>query len=275
VTSKENIGLTIPPEVLHNKGLSDTEKIVLAEIKKLEPCTASNQHLADFLGMSRLKIIRTIKNLIEKNFVQVTRFSETKREYRTSIKIDTSIKNDTSENDPKNGIKNDTSASIKNDTPSIKIDTDASIKNDTGLVSKLIQTSIKNDTQVYRDNNEYIDKYIEEDNARAREDSPPSVPDEVLKAYQDEIRPVCSAFEMEKLAEDVKHFGSDCVVKAIQRAVLRNKRSLSYIEGILKRWETDGYDEGGTHGKSGRNSQQDEIDTWAEQFAHLGSNENS
>ena len=223
--------LKIPFGILRNTELTECEKIVLAEIDYLSPCTKSNQNLADTLGMPKQKLTRTIKKLIEKNFIQVEYSSPVKKTLVTSIKIDTT-KNDTSIKT--NTIKNDTS--VKND--SSKNDTSNGIKIDPRLVSNLTQTSIKIDTQDNRDKD--IDKGG--DNARAREDSPTAVPDEVLKAYQDGIRPVCSSIELEKLADDVKHFGSGAVVKAIERAVLRNKRSLAYIEAILRSWETDGYD---------------------------------
>ncbi len=65
----------------------------------------------------------------------------------------------------------------------------------------------------------------------------------VIKTYEDNIRPAISPLEFEKLADDVEHFGKDAVIKAIERADYRNKRSLGYIEAILKRWETEGYDD--------------------------------
>ncbi|EHM37848.1 hypothetical protein HMPREF0080_02032 [Anaeroglobus geminatus F0357] len=42
----------------------------------------------------------------------------------------------------------------------------------------------------------------------------------------------------------VEAHGEAFVQKAIERAVMRNKRSLAYITGILSRWESNGYDEG-------------------------------
>jgi predicted phage replisome organizer len=67
--------------------------------------------------------------------------------------------------------------------------------------------------------------------------------DDALKVYVDEIRPVPSPLECEKLEDDVEHYGAELVVKAIQRASMRNKRSMGYVESILKRWESDGYDD--------------------------------
>lgn len=49
---------------------------------------------------------------------------------------------------------------------------------------------------------------------------------------------------MERLADDIEHFGAAKCIEAIKRAVLRNKRSLGYVESILRSWEVNGYDEG-------------------------------
>lgn len=74
-------------------------------------------------------------------------------------------------------------------------------------------------------------------------DSTTTTFDDALKAYVDEIRPMPSPLECEKLEDDVEHYGAELVVKAIQRASMRNKRSMGYVESILKRWESDGYDD--------------------------------
>ena len=64
-----------------------------------------------------------------------------------------------------------------------------------------------------------------------------------VEKYEDGIHPLSSQIEADKLMSDVEQYGEDRVVKAIERAVLRNKRSLAYIEAILRSWEANGYDE--------------------------------
>ena len=76
----------------------------------------------------------------------------------------------------------------------------------------------------------------------------PSAACDILKAYGDNIYPVSSPVEAEKLKALVDTHGETFVAKAIERAVMRNKRSLAYITGILNNWEANGYDEG-TEGK--------------------------
>ena len=85
---------------------------------------------------------------------------------------------------------------------------------------------------------------------------------EVLKAYRKNIYPMPGEMDLEKLKAMVDDFGSDIVVKAIDRAVTRNKRSLAYIHGILKSWQAGGYDDENTKAQpTPRNSKKEAIDT--------------
>lgn len=77
---------------------------------------------------------------------------------------------------------------------------------------------------------------------REEEEHPSS--SDILKMYGDNIHPVSSPVEAEKLKALVDTHGETFVAKAIERAVMRNKRSLAYITGILNNWEANGYDEG-------------------------------
>lgn len=72
---------------------------------------------------------------------------------------------------------------------------------------------------------------------------------EVLNAYRKNIYPMPGEMDLEKLKGLIDDFGSNAVIKAIDRAVARNKRSLAYIRGILNNWRADGYDEEGTKAK--------------------------
>lgn len=82
--------------------------------------------------------------------------------------------------------------------------------------------------------------------SRVKEQTPinssTTFPSPALEIYQREIRPICSEIEQNRLTDDIERYGEETVIKAIERAVIRGKRSLGYIEGILKRWEQDGYD---------------------------------
>ncbi|SHK02464.1 phage replisome organizer N-terminal domain-containing protein [Megasphaera elsdenii] len=66
---------------------------------------------------------------------------------------------------------------------------------------------------------------------------------DVITAYRKNIYPMPGEMDLEKLKALADDFGSDTVIKAIDRAVTRNKRSLAYIHGILKSWQAGGYDD--------------------------------
>ena len=85
--------------------------------------------------------------------------------------------------------------------------------------------------------------------------------DEIMGYYSSNIHPVSSLVEKDKLIALVETHGDAFVHKAIERAVVRNKRSLAYITGILNRWEANGYDEGISEShKSSRNQWQHSED---------------
>lgn len=80
---------------------------------------------------------------------------------------------------------------------------------------------------------------------------------QVVEVYEKSIRPVPSPADLERLSGCLDHYGKDALLKAIDRADYRGRRSMGYIEGILKSWEQNGYDdpEEDQHGKDGRRVQ--------------------
>ena len=109
--------------------------------------------------------------------------------------------------------------------------------------------------EIEKEKDKEIDKEIEEEKEEEKkeekeeekkEEHPSS--SEILKMYGDNIHPVSSLVEADKLRVLIEAHGETFVAKAIERAVMRNKRSLAYITGILNNWEANGYDEG-TEGK--------------------------
>ena len=79
----------------------------------------------------------------------------------------------------------------------------------------------------------------------------------VIQEYSDNIHPVSGQIESDRLMELLDRFGKAWVIAAIQRAVLRNKRSLGYIEGILKGWDTNGFDDVEAKGNGQRSARRD------------------
>ena len=66
---------------------------------------------------------------------------------------------------------------------------------------------------------------------------------QVVEVYEKSIRPVPSPADLERLSDCLDHYGKDALLKAIDRADYRGRRSMGYIEGILKSWEQNGYDD--------------------------------
>lgn len=233
-------GLWIPVEILTDTDLTSTEKLVVAEIYFLQPCVASNEHIGNILNLNKRQVMRIIKKLEEKGWIKTIYLSPVKREI-------TSTKNVTSD---KIGTSDKMSPTTKNvTTKNVTIYQKChhtSAKIGTELVTKLVPNSTKNVTLDNRDNIENI----VENNTRAREEATTTIPENVLMTYQDNIQVITRPYELERLTDDVEHYGADTVIKAIHRAVLRNKRSLGYIEGILKDWETNGFDNESTQQKS-------------------------
>ncbi len=60
----------------------------------------------------------------------------------------------------------------------------------------------------------------------------------------------------EQLRDMERTYPPDWINEAFEIAVSNNKRALRYIQAVLKRWETEGKDEG--YGRSGRSSSQAE-----------------
>ena len=66
---------------------------------------------------------------------------------------------------------------------------------------------------------------------------------QIVEAYEKSIRPIPSPADLERLSDCLDHYGKDALLKAIDRADYRGRRSMGYIEGILKSWEQNGYDD--------------------------------
>lgn len=137
------------------------------------------------------------------------------------------------------------------------------LQSNTDVTNKALQSNVE-----IRDKSiEYRDKSKEnrEEKVESRKKETGTSDDglkDAVNAYRKNIYPMPGEMDLEKLQALVDDFGSDIVVKAIDRAVIRNKRSLAYIHGILKRWQADGYDDENTKAQPApRNSKKAAIDT--------------
>lgn len=91
-----------------------------------------------------------------------------------------------------------------------------------------------------------------------------SAANKALQLYANSIHPVSSEIEKDKLLSLIERHGETWVCKAIERAVLRNKRSLAYVTGILQHWEASGYDE--AEQKQGKSSSVTGYSQGAEEY---------
>lgn len=138
------------------------------------------------------------------------------------------------------------------------------LQSNTDVTNKALQSNVE-----IRDKSiEYRDKSKEnrEEKVESRKKETGTSDDglkDVTTAYRKNIYPMPGEMDLEKLKALVDDFGSDTVIKAIDRAVTRNKRSLAYIHGILKSWQAGGYDDENTARPqpTPRNSKKEAIDT--------------
>ena len=138
------------------------------------------------------------------------------------------------------------------------------LQSNTDVTNKALQSNVE-----IRDKSiEYRDKSKEnrEEKVESRKKETGTSDDglkDVITAYRKNIYPMPGEMDLEKLKALVDDFGSDTVIKAIDRAVTRNKRSLAYIHGILKSWQAGGYDDENTARPqlTPLNSKKEAIDT--------------
>lgn len=222
-------GVWIPAEIWLSEELSIHEKVLFAEIanfcSRYDSCFASNEHFCKLLGVKERRLQDLLKSLETKGFIKREIIYKPgtkqvdKRLLKTSEGWCRKMQEGGAENCGRGGAEN-------------------CAENNTSI----------NNTREYNKSSQ-----IESSNlvsiAPSGTDTATTIPQKVQDAYQQEIRPICSQFEQERLNEDVEHYGEEVVIKAIHRAAIRGKRNLGYVEGILRRWETEGYDEEGNNGQ--------------------------
>ena len=60
----------------------------------------------------------------------------------------------------------------------------------------------------------------------------------VVEAYEANIRPI-TPLEAERLSKWLDDMDADVIIAAIEEAIVYNKRSMKYIEGILRNWHSN------------------------------------
>ncbi len=91
-----------------------------------------------------------------------------------------------------------------------------------------------------------------------RQAEPAPVRRNIFELYEENIG-VLTPKISEELKEAEKAYPENWVDEAFREAVRQNKRSWSYVEAILKRWDTEGKDDGTQPGRKGGTSLDDYL----------------
>lgn len=62
----------------------------------------------------------------------------------------------------------------------------------------------------------------------------------VLTAYQNNIHPVASPIERDRLVDLVNDYGAEWVLEAVKVAALARASTIRYVEAVLRRWSSTG-----------------------------------
>lgn len=115
-------GVWIPYEILQSEELSSTEKILYAEIFYLDRpdthCTASNEHLSKFLGISEAGLKKCLQHLRDLGYIYTASFDGRKRSIATYVKcrneVDTLVSTSEIQEYPSEVYKNENLLLIEN-----------------------------------------------------------------------------------------------------------------------------------------------------------------
>lgn len=65
--------------------------------------------------------------------------------------------------------------------------------------------------------------------------------EEAIKVYQNNIHPITSSIEKERLVDLIETHWTEHVQQAIEEAVMHNARNLKYVAAVLEAWQAKGY----------------------------------
>lgn len=209
-------GVWIPLELLMAKNLTQSEKILIADIMGFPEYWKTNSSIAKLLCVVPNRASIIVNGLVKKKIIIAKAINGKEG---TTIKRLLSINRD--------ALKDFLSPYTPIDT--LSVDEYPPIRKEIAPLS--------------------VDEYQEnkiENKIENKVEEATGVDDfhQVAKSYSDNIHPLGSQIEMEHLKALTDDFGKDTVIKAIEIAVMRNNKSLGYIKGILNRWETHGFDDG-------------------------------
>ena len=209
---KEFTGVFVPADILMAKDLTPLQKLLYAEILALsdnDGCFASSSHFAKHLGVSDRHIRDNIKSLEKLGYINRAVMKNNIRVIKVSRK--------------------QSSEEVGSTVPRGR-------KQSSGEVGSIVPHKYNNKNNINTNINtkEVVASTTAENTL-----------ENICKLYLREIsnKSCCSPLETDKLSKFIATYRADKVTEAIEIAVMRNRRSLSYIEGILK---NTGGDENGS-----------------------------
>lgn len=236
----------ITADVRYHKRLSDSEKLLFAELTALSSkwgyATASNAYLAKLFHTSERTISRRISNLAAEGFVKI----ELEREGNKMVQRKIIVITDPSERSEM-ARKDDDKALDKNDNDKTVIEPVDKIVNDKNGNDKFGVYSITSSfsTTSKRLSNTRTDKQTDKQDIqntqvnKASQSVSPSY-GQLVTFYEQNIRPV-TPYLAEELAYLLDEYvDSDLVIEALKIAIQRNaSNALKFTEGVLRNWRNE------------------------------------
>ena len=199
---------------------------------------ASTAYLCEWTGLTRGNVINCISKLLDKNLIIKLEDNSTKRKPNV-YSINKSILNKASAETVQELVPKQYKASAETVQELVPKQYKASAE----TVQELVPKQYKASAETVHNNNiiNTKDNTIINTTTTAAENNL----EDICKLYLREIsnKSCCSPLETDKLSKLISEYGADEVKEAIEIAVMRNRRSLAYIEGILK---NTGGDENGS-----------------------------
>lgn len=244
----------ITADVRYHKRLSDSEKLLFAELTALSSkwgyATASNAYLAKLFHTSERTISRRISNLAAEGFVKI----ELEREGNKMVQRKIIVITDPSERSEM-ARKDDDKALDKNDND--KFDNDKTviepvdkIVNDKNgndkfdvysITSSFSTTSSFSNTRTDKQTDKQTNRQDIQNTQvnKASQSVSPSY-GQLVTFYEQNIRPV-TPYLAEELAHLLDEYvDSDLVIEALKIAIQRNaSNALKFTEGVLRNWRNE------------------------------------
>ena len=206
-------GIWIPKEIWLNNELTLQEKVILVEIDSLDNddgCFASNKYFSEFFGISAGRVSQVINELAKKGFLNIKFEKKNKQIIKRIIKIQ-------SPPYPTEVFRKLNRGYLENDDRGIKYSKGGYLENDED--NNILFNNINN--------NNNISSYYKIK--------------ESCEYFEEQFGRTIAPIEYEKIIMWEETFTNDIINYAIDIAVLNNKKSFNYIDGILRNWKTSNY----------------------------------